>query len=85
MAKPEKIIMVGPCRASVFRNVIHKDGKQFELPKVVFELRFKDKRDGKWKGTNTLTATEIPKAILALQKAFEYLVSKKQDNNPVQS
>jgi hypothetical protein len=78
MPKPEKIIMVGPCRASVFRNTFVKDGKQIEMPKVVFELRFKDKKSGQWKGTSTLNINEIPKAVLALQKAYDYLLSKKE-------
>lgn len=75
MAKPEKIIMVGPCRASIFRNSFVKDGKTIDLPKVVFEIRFKDKNN-KWRGTTSMCINEIPKAILALQKAYDYLLSK---------
>ncbi len=66
--------MVGPCRVSIFRNVLLKDGEEIELPKVVLEIRYKDK-DGRWRGTHSLSPREIPKAILALQKAFEYLLS----------
>ena len=75
MGSPEKIITVGKCRASIFRNIIVKDGKDIEMPKVKFEIRFKN-RGGKWQGTSSMTVPEIPKAILALQKAFEYLVTK---------
>jgi len=77
MVAPEKVIMVGPCRASIFRNVIHKDGKRLELPKVDFQVRYKT-QNGQWRGTSSLTKDEIPKAILALQKAFDYLMSKKR-------
>ena len=73
-SRPEKIIMVGPCRVSVFRNVCLKDGKEIEIPKVVLEVRYKDKH-GRWRGTQGMSIREIPKAILALQKAFEYLTS----------
>ena len=69
---PEKIIMVGPCRVSIFRNICLKDGKEIEIPKVVLEVRYKDKH-GRWRGTQGITLREIPKAILALQKAFSYL------------
>jgi len=69
---PEKIIMVGPCRVSIFRNVVLVDGKNVEIPKVVLEVRYKDK-NGRWRGTQGMTLREIPKAILGLQKAFEYL------------
>lgn len=78
MPKPEKIIMVGPCRASIFRNQFVKDGKTIDIPKVVFEIRFKDKRTGQWRGTSSMSINEIPKGILALQKAFDYLLSNKK-------
>jgi hypothetical protein len=73
---PEKIIMVGPCRVSIFRNVVMKDGVEIELPKVVLEVRYRDKH-GRWRSTSAITLREMPKAILALQKAFEHLTSAK--------
>lgn len=78
-SSPEKVIMVGPCRVSVFRNVCLKDGKQIEIPKVVLEVRYKDKH-GHWRGTPAISLRELPKAILALQQAFEYLTSHTPDN-----
>ena len=76
MPAPEKIIMVGPCRASVFKNLILKDGQEIVMPKVVFEVRYKNKA-GRWCGTSALSIHELPKAILALQKAYEWLMGKK--------
>ena len=75
MGRPEKIIMVGPCRATIFRNVVEVAGKQVEMPKVVFEVRFKDKH-GRRRGTSSLSVNELPKAVMALQKAFDYLMDK---------
>ena len=60
MPAPEKIIMVGPCRASIFKNLIRKDGQEILMPKVVFEVRFKDKQ-GRWCGTSALSLHELPK------------------------
>jgi len=77
MAKPETVFKVGAVRASVFRNVIQKNGQSIPLPKVVVEVRYKDKT-GQWNGTNSLSINDLPKAILALQKAFEYLLEHKQ-------
>ena len=71
---PEKIIMVGPCRVSIFRNLVVKDGQEIEIPKVVLEIRYRDKQ-GLWRSASALSPREIPKAILALQKAFDYLLS----------
>ena len=76
MAKPETVFEVGAVRASVFRNVIQKNGQSIPLPKVVVEVRYKDKT-GQWNGTNSLSINDLPKAILALQKAFEYLLEHK--------
>ena len=83
MSKPEKIIMVGPCRAAIFRNQVMIFGKQIIMPKVKFEVRYKDKRSGKWKGTSCMTIHELPKAILALQKAYEYLTTRKSASQSV--
>ena len=77
MVKPEIVFKVGAVRASVFRNAIEKNGKLIPLPKVVIEVRYKDKA-GKWQGTNSLSLNDLPKATLALQKAFEYLMEHKQ-------
>lgn len=64
--------MVGPCRVSIFRNICFKDGKELILPKALLDVRYKDKH-GRWRGTHSLALHEIPKAILALQKAFEWV------------
>ena len=47
--KPEQVFKVGAVRASVFRNVIQKNGQPIPLPKVVIEVRYKDKT-GQWAG-----------------------------------
>jgi len=76
MSKPETVFKVGAVRAAVFRNTIEKNGQSIQLPKVVIEVRYKDKT-GQWNGTNSLSVNDLPKAILALQKAFEYLMEHK--------
>jgi len=77
MSKPEIVFKIGAVRAAVFRNTIEKDGKQVPLPKVVLEVRYRDKA-GTWRGTNSLSLNDIPKAILALQQAFQYLTEHKE-------
>ena len=80
MSKPEIIFKVGPVRVAVFKNIIQKDGKSIQLPKVALEVRYRDKKTGTWKSTNSLSINDIPKAVTALQKAFEYLTTQKPDN-----
>ena len=75
--KPETVFKVGAVRASIFRNTIQRNGQYIPLPKVVVEVRFKDKM-GQWSGTNSMSLNDLPKAILALQKAYEYLMDNKE-------
>jgi len=77
MSQPEISFKVGAVRATIFRNLVANNGRMVPLPKVVIEVRYKDKM-GQWKGTNSLSLNDIPKAILALQKAFEYLTQHKE-------
>lgn len=77
MAKPEKVFKMGAVRASVFRNSIEKNGQTIQLPKVVIEVRYKDKA-GQWNGTNSLSLNDLPKAIFALERAFEYVVEHRE-------
>ena len=87
MSKPETVFKVGAVRAAVFQNTIEKAGQSIPLPKVVIEVRYKDKT-GQWQGTNSLSLNDLPKAILALQKAFEYLMEQKSGStsaNPTQN
>ena len=77
MSKPEIVFKVGAVRASVFRNSIEKGGQLIQMPKVAIEVRYKDKT-GQWQGTNSLSLNDLPKAILALQKSFEYLMEHKE-------
>ena len=72
MAGPEKRFRCGACEASVFENEITAAGKQVKVKKVAFQKRYKSS-DGEWKSTYSLDVNEIPKAILALSKAYEYL------------
>ena len=43
---------------------------------VVIEVKYKDKT-GQWKRSNSLNLSDLPKAMLALQKVFEYLMEHK--------
>ena len=73
-SKPEKVFKVGAVRASVFKNTVQRNGQDIPLSKVVIEVRYRDKQ-GEWKGTNSLSVNEMPKAILALQMAYQWLTT----------
>ena len=83
MGKPKEVIRVGAVNVSIFENTIAKDGKILSIPKVVFQVRYKDKKTGEWKSTTSLSVNDIPKAINALQRAYQILTEKSQkDEKP---
>lgn len=71
--KPDTKVRVGGVTATVWKNVVKKDGKEYTNFSVDLQRSYKDK-DDKWQNTNSLRTNDLPKAILALQKVFEYLV-----------
>ena len=75
MSKPETVFKAGAVKASVFVNTIERDEQVVPNRKVVIEVRYRDKA-GQWQGTNSLSLNEVPKAITALQQAYEYLLSR---------
>ena len=74
MSKPEKVFKMGAVRASVFANSFSRNGQSLPIRKVVLEVRYRDKA-GNWKGTPSLSINDLPKAIAALQQAYEYMLN----------
>jgi hypothetical protein len=62
----------GSVEAAIFENEIKKDGKTFTIRKVVFQRNYLDKND-KWQSTSSLDVNDVPKAMLVLSKAYEFM------------
>lgn len=72
--RPEKSFRIGAVCASVWKNLRQgKEGKTYEVRNVTLDRTYRD-QEGNYKRTNRFAANEIPKAILLLQRAYEYLV-----------
>jgi len=70
---PEKKFRAGSITATVWKNQTKdSDGNQVTYRNVTFAKRYRDD-DGRWKNTSSLQTNDIPKAVLVLQKAYEYL------------
>ena len=80
MGHPEKKFRCGGCEAAIFENEYIKDGKPLTVKKVSFQKRYKID-DGDWKSTNSLDVNDIPKAVMVLNKAFEYITLKSEELN----
>lgn len=72
MTGPIKKFSAGGVQVAIWENK-SKEGRQFST--VSIDRRYKD-TDDEWKSTNSLKMNDLPKAILALQKAYEYLALK---------
>lgn len=79
MAQPEITFRHGTCSASIFANEYQRGQETFTARTVVFQRRYRDK-DGNWQATNSLKVNDIPKAVLVLSKAFEFLTASPHPN-----
>ncbi|HIG93474.1 TPA: hypothetical protein HA242_03600 [Candidatus Woesearchaeota archaeon] len=76
---PEKKFRAGGVSATVWLNKGHaSNGQDTEYKTISIERSYTDK-EGKWQSTNSMRINDLPKAVIALQKAYEYVVLNEQD------
>ncbi|MEK6957584.1 MAG: hypothetical protein AABW99_01200 [archaeon] len=73
MGKPIMKFSAGTVQVAVWEN----ESAKGNYKTVSIEKRFKD--GDNWRSSNSFKVNELPKAILALQKAYES-ISMKQEN-----
>ena len=78
---PEQKFQRGGISVSIFANDIVKNGQAIEIKKAVFQKRYRDAND-QWQTTSSLDVADIPKAILALGQAYEYVTRPKETDFP---
>jgi hypothetical protein len=77
MTAPEKRFQVGNCAASVFVNDIEtRDGPR-QVRSVRLERVYKG-ADGEFRWTAVLRKNDLPKAVIVLEQAFEYLATLRE-------
>jgi len=62
----------GSITASIFENEVKKNGNSFTVSKVVLQKSFLDKNEH-WQTTSSLDTNDVPKAIMALTKAYDFV------------
>ena len=70
--QPEKKFKVGACSASIFANEIQAGNGKAVMKSVSLQRTYKDK-NGEFQNTSSFGLNDIPKAMLAFSKAYEYL------------
>jgi hypothetical protein len=77
---PEKKFSTGSITATIWKNPgKSKQGEDIEFSTITLQRRYKDKNNA-WQSTNSLRVSDLPKATLVLNKAYEYLVLREYSN-----
>ena len=76
---PEKKFRAGAVSSTIWVNKgATKDGREIEYRTVSLDRRYTDV-EGNWQSAASLRASDLPKAALVLQKAYEYIVMKNSE------
>ena len=67
---------------AVWENEAKVDGRTVTMLKATVERRYKDSA-GNWRSSASLSRSELPWAIWALQKARDYMVEKEVEQSAV--
>lgn len=77
---PEKKFRASPVAATVWANEAKtKEGEATMFRTISLERSYRDK-DGVWQNTSSMRVNDLPKAILVLQKAYEYVTFKEESD-----
>lgn len=72
--KPVKVFRAGGVKVTVWNNPTEKG----DMLNAVLIRSYKDK-DGTWKETASLRHNDVPKAVLVLNKVYEYMSTAKEE------
>jgi len=73
--KPIEKFKCGSVEAAIFENTVSKGDTSFTLRKAVIQRNYLDKNDT-WQSTSSLDVNDIPKAMLVLSKAYDFMTTK---------
>ena len=78
--KPVRKFQAGGISAALWKNTTAlKNGSEMESLAVTLDRRYKD-NDGMWKSSGSFRMNDLPKAILVLGKAYDFLTSGSNEN-----
>lgn len=80
--RPVQKFQAGGVQAALWKNAKKVNGSDVETLSVSIDRRYKDK-SGAWQSTRSLHANDVPKAVLVLLKAYDFMTSKQSDETPL--
>jgi len=75
--KPIQKFKAGGVNAAIWNNEAEVNGEKIDVKSITLQRAYKDK-EGEWKNTSSLKATDLPKAMVVLGKAYEFLMLKEE-------
>jgi len=75
---PEKKFRSGAVAATIWSNSAVRDNKPVKYRTISLQRSYKDKND-EWQSTDSLRTSDLPRAILVLQKAYEYVALNSEE------
>lgn len=81
--QPIKKIKHGAVSLAVFENNFVRNGQNMKMQSASLTRNYKDKL-GNWQKATSFGVNDIPKAILCLQKAYEFLTTAGEAGNASQ-
>ncbi len=84
MSAPDHVVRVRNIAASVFLNPSTQEGKLVHAPRIALKSKFRG-ADGGVRYTYFLFPNEVPFALMALQKAFDWITENAHSINYAKS
>ena len=80
MTQPERRFKVGACTAAVFANQVNTADGKAVVRNAVLQRTYRD-NNGDFQHTTSFRVNDIPKAVLALNKAYDYLTCENAERS----
>lgn len=80
--RPTNVIRVSAgIQAALWESTVEQDGRQVVQYSVKVTRSYRDKTTGEWKTTDYFRVNDLPRLIVAAQKAFEFCVLKGDEDD----
>ena len=76
--KPIQKFKAGGIQAAIWNNETEVNGEKIDLKSITLQRTYKNK-EGDWKSTGSLKAGDLPKAMVVLGKAYEFLTLREEE------
>lgn len=77
---PIKEFRVGNVKLPIWKNEITRNGQTVVQYSIKPSRSYRDKQTGEWKTTEHFFTNDLPKLILATQKAYEFCALKESED-----